>query len=94
MNRRNLISWAVGAMAFTAIPALAANSLSPVEVFKNPSCGCCGAWVDHLKPAAIGIAVPGLPVGAPGMEMGSRKDPYQVLLVDQQGRERVFSSYS
>ena len=134
----------------TAIPALAANTLPPVEVFKNPSCGCCGAWVDHLKaagfdvkvtmvddtsvarkkyglpdrfgschtavvagyvveghvpaadvkkllamkPVAIGIAVPGMPVGSPGMEMGSRKDPYQVLLVDKQGRERVFSSYN
>lgn len=150
MNRRNLISLALGAMAFSAIPALAANSLPPVEVFKNPSCGCCGAWVDHLraagfdvkvtmvddtsvarrkyglpdkfgschtavvagyvveghvpagdikkllamKPMAIGIAVPGMPVGSPGMEMGSRKDPYQVLLVDKQGRERVFSSYN
>jgi len=150
MNRRNLISLAVGAMAFTANPVRAANTLSPVEVFKNPSCGCCGAWVDHLKaagfdvkvtmvddtsvarrkyglpdkfgschtavvagyvveghvpaadvkklltmkPVAIGIAVPGMPVGSPGMEMGSRKDPYQVLLIDKQGRERVFSSYS
>jgi len=35
-----------------------------------------------------------MPVGSPGMEMGSRKDPYQVLLVDKQGRERVFSSYN
>lgn len=150
MNRRNLISLALGAMAFTAIPALAASTLPPVEVFKNPSCGCCGAWVDHLKaagfevkvtmvddtsvarkkyglpdrfgschtavvagyvveghvpaadvkkllamkPVAVGIAVPGMPVGSPGMEMGSRKDPYKVLLVDKQGRERVFSSYS
>lgn len=31
---------------------------------------------------------------ANGTEMGSRKDPYQVLLVDKQGRERVFSSYN
>jgi hypothetical protein len=47
-----------------------------------------------MKPVAVGIAVPGMPVGSPGMEMGARKDPYQVLLIDKQGRERIFSSYS
>lgn len=149
MNRRHALSLAFGAMALTAVPAFAAGTLPPVQVFKNPSCGCCGAWVDHLeaagfdvkvtlvddtavarrqhglpdrfgschtavvagyvveghvpaadikkllamKPVAIGLAVPGMPVGSPGMEMGARKDPYQVLLVDKQGRERVFSSY-
>jgi hypothetical protein len=46
-----------------------------------------------MKPAAIGLAVPGMPVGSPGMEVGSRKDPFRVLLVDRQGRDRVFSSY-
>ena len=47
-----------------------------------------------MKPVAVGLTVPGMPAGSPGMEMGSRKDPYQVLLIDKQGRERVFSSYS
>lgn len=150
MNRRNALSMALGAMALAAVPASAADALPPVEVFKNPSCGCCGAWVDHLKaagfgvkvtlvddtsvarkkyslpdkfgschtavvagyvveghvpaadvkkllamkPVAVGLTVPGMPAGSPGMEMGSRKDPYQVLLIDKQGRERVFSSYS
>jgi hypothetical protein len=45
------------------------------------------------RPMAIGLAVPGMPAGSPGMEMGPRKDPYQVLLVDKDGRERVFASY-
>ncbi len=150
MNRRNALSLAFGAMALAAIPAFAAGTLPTVEVFKSPSCGCCGAWVDHLKaagfevkvtmvddtsvarkkyglpdkfgschtavvagyvveghvpaadvkkllamkPVAVGLAVPGMPAGSPGMEMDRRKDPYQVLLVDKQGRERVFSSYS
>ncbi|MFO7993233.1 MAG: DUF411 domain-containing protein, partial [Marinobacter sp.] len=31
-------------------------------------------------PKAKGLAVPGMPVGSPGMEMGDRKDPYQVLM--------------
>lgn len=128
---------------------MAAPSLPQVEVYKNPDCGCCGAWVDHLKaagfpvkvhetpdtssirkrhgmpddfgschtavvsgyaieghvpavdikrllvkrPAAVGLSVPGMPVGSPGMEVGSRKDPYQVLLIDKAGRSSVFATY-
>jgi len=48
---------ALGAMALAAVPASAADALPPVEVFKNPSCGCCGAWVDHLKAAGFGVKV-------------------------------------
>ena len=46
-----------------------------------------------LKPQAVGLAVPGMPIGSPGMEYGDRKDPYQVLLIDRQGRHTVFASY-
>ena len=46
-----------------------------------------------LKPQAIGLAVPSMPVGSPGMEYGDRKDPYNVLLIDRQGRDSVFASY-
>ncbi len=48
------------------------------------------------KPKAIGIAVPGMPVGSPGMdgpEYGGRKDPYDVLLVQADGSSRVYQSY-
>jgi hypothetical protein len=48
------------------------------------------------KPAAIGITVPGMPVGSPGMdgpEYGGRKDPYDVLLVLRDGSSRVYQSY-
>ena len=151
MKRRNVLHLltAVAAAAFTGRSAWAGEVLPQVRVFKSPTCGCCGAWVDHMeaagftvavtevddtavarskhglperfgschtavvagyvveghvpakdvkkllamKPVAIGLAVPGMPVGSPGMEMGSRKDPYQVLLVAKDGRERVFSSY-
>ncbi|MFV1986132.1 MAG: DUF411 domain-containing protein [Gemmatimonadota bacterium] len=34
------------------------------------------------KPDVQGLAVPGMPVGAPGMEMGGRVDPYDVLAFD------------
>lgn len=152
MMRRQVLVRSAGALAMSflsGVPALAATPLPPVEVFKNPSCGCCGAWVDHLKQAgfqvkvtevsdtavvrkqhglaekfgschtaivagyvieghvpakeikrllvsritALGLVVPGMPVGSPGMESGGHQDAYQVLLIDKQGRDRVFASY-
>jgi len=149
MNRRTLLSLALGAITLSALPAVAAAALPQVEVFKSPYCSCCGAWVDHMKaagfevkvtlvedttatrkrfglpdrfgschtavvngyvieghvpadevkrllaarPSAIGLAVPSMPPGSPGMEMGSRKDPYNVFLIDKSGRETVFASY-
>jgi hypothetical protein len=148
MNRRTLLSLAAAAAA-ASLPAFARASLPQVEVYKNPDCGCCGAWVEHLKaagfsvkvhetpdtsairkrhgipdafgschtgvvagyaleghvpaddvkrllagkPVAAGLSVPGMPVGSPGMEAGSRKDPFQVLLLDKAGRSSVFASY-
>ena len=120
-----------------------------LEVYKSPSCGCCGAWVDHMRsagfqvvvtditdlrpiknkfgvvpelrachsavidgyvieghvpsrevmrllkdrPKAIGLAVPGMPIGSPGMEQGSRRDPFQVILFSSTSRS-VFAAYS
>ena len=49
------------------------------------------------KPKALGLAVPGMPVGSPGMdgpEYGGRKDRYEVLLVSPQGDTRVFQAYN
>lgn len=42
---------------------------------------------DLLKrhPPSVGLTVPGMPVGSPGMEMGDRHDPYSVLEFDKQG---------
>lgn len=45
-------------------------------------------------PKARGLSVPGMPVGSPGMEMGDRKDPYQVLLFNDQGQTRIFSTHN
>jgi len=48
------------------------------------------------KPRALGLAVPGMPVGSPGMdgpEYGGRKDPYDVLLVQRGGGASVYKSY-
>jgi hypothetical protein len=143
-----LTALAVGA-ASLASPLLAAGSWPRVDVYKSPTCGCCGAWVDHLKaagftvkvvevddtaearrrfglpekfgschtgvvdgyvveghvppadikrllasrPAALGLAVPGMPIGSPGMEYPGRSDPYDVLLIDRKGRESIFAHY-
>lgn len=146
MKRRVLLT-ALGAAAIAAVsPLLAATS---IQVYKNPDCGCCAAWVEHLKaagfavqvtevpdtgvprkrlgmpdkfgschtatveryvleghvpaadikrllatrPTALGLAVPGMPAGAPGMEVGSHKEAFKVLLVSRAGTESVFSTY-
>jgi len=45
------------------------------------------------KPFAKGLAVPAMPLGSPGME-GPRKDPYDVLLVQANGRPTVYKHYN
>ena len=45
------------------------------------------------RPEALGIAVPGMPVGSPGMEVGDRKDPYDVVAFDRAGKSWVFASH-
>ena len=118
-----------------------------VIVHRDPSCGCCGAWAEHLrragfpvkivetsnlnvikqrrgvpvdlvschtaevagyvveghvpagairrllaeKPQAAGLAVPGMPIGSPGME-GGAPDTYEVVLFGAQVR-RTFARY-
>ena len=42
---------------------------------------------------ARGLAVPGMPAGSPGME-GGRSDPYDVLLVQADGRTSVYQHHS
>jgi len=121
-----------------------------LQVFKDPTCGCCSLWVEHLRkagftakvtdvedmtaikakhrvpsnlrschtaliggyvveghvpaadvqrmlkdrPAMLGIAVPGMPIGSPGMEVaGMKPHPYDVLAFDKTGETRVFASY-
>lgn len=138
-------------LAAALAPAQAAPAKPLVEVWKDPTCGCCEDWVLHLKksgfavrvndsgndaarkrlgiPAAlgschtatvggytleghvpakdvqrllreklqaVGLAVPGMPVGSPGMDGAiyqGRKDPFDVLLVLPGGGTRVYQSY-
>lgn len=118
-----------------ALPVLA-DATPVLQVYKSPFCGCCGAWVEHMRDAgltvqvtelddvetvkrdlgvpetlhschtalidgyvieghvparevlrllrerlpATGLAVPGMPIGSPGMEQGDQRDPYSVIL--------------
>jgi hypothetical protein len=45
------------------------------------------------KPDAIGLVVPGMPIGSPGMEVGDEKEPYEVLLVKKDGTTKVFARH-
>jgi hypothetical protein len=44
------------------------------------------------RPKAKGLAVPGMPLGSPGME-GPRQDPYDVLLIQADGHHKVYKHY-
>jgi hypothetical protein len=126
----------------------AAAKKPTITVYKDPSCGCCKSWIEHLirhgyrvdardtpemteikrtlgvpdrlsachtavvngylieghvpaadiarllneKPKVAGLAVPGMPMGSPGME-GPRSQHYQVLSFDKTGKTKVFASY-
>jgi hypothetical protein len=130
-------------------PAVGAPAKEPIiTVYKDPSCGCCKSWIEHLikhgyrvdardtsemteikrtlgvpealtschtamvkgylieghvpaadiarllkeKPKVAGLAVPGMPMGSPGME-GPRTDRYKVLSFDKAGNTKTFASY-
>ena len=145
-RRRFLLASAVATTGMSWA-ALAADNLILIEVWKDPNCGCCQAWVEHLRgagfsvsvretsamrdvktrlgvpskltschtakvgtyvieghvpataisrllknrPAARGLAVPGMPIGSPGME-GGKPDTYDVILFGD-GKDIVFDRY-
>lgn len=45
------------------------------------------------KPKAAGLAVPAMSMGSPGME-GPRKNPFDVLLIQANGRAKVYAHYN
>jgi len=49
-------------------------------------------FLDNPPPNAKGLTVPGMPVGSPGMEMGGRFQPYDVVLLNRDGSTRVYAS--
>ncbi len=144
------------AVMFAGLSASLSAQASPtrqaavkITVFKDPGCGCCKEWVEHLrrhafevtakdtsgmaavkrtarvpenlhschtaivngyvveghvpaadihrmlneKPRIAGIAAPGMPVGSPGMEVGNRRDRYDVIAFNRDGTTKVFASH-
>ena len=46
------------------------------------------------KPDIIGLAVPGMPVGSPGMEVdGAAPQPFNVIAFDKSGNTEIYASY-
>jgi hypothetical protein len=146
LTRRGVLVVAAASLLLqSGMPAAAAEPL--ITVHRDPNCGCCGGWVQHLqkagfptsvietkdldavkmrlkvpddlaachtaevagyvieghvpasalkrllaeKPDATGLAVPGMPVGSPGME-GGTPERYDVVLFGPNGR-RTFMSF-
>lgn len=49
------------------------------------------------RPPAVGLVVPGMPIGSPGMDTpayGGRRDAYSVLLLGKDGATQVYASYT
>lgn len=151
MTPRSIILFLAASLLFAAPAHADQKASASVEVYKSPSCGCCGNWVKHMrdkgfkvtannveysiltrikrqagikeefaschtakvggyvieghvpaadvkrllaeKPDAMGLVVPGMPIGSPGMEMGNEKEPYEVLLVKKDGSTEVFARH-
>ena len=41
-------------------------------------------------PNSMGLTVPGMPVGSPGMEFDNRNDDYEILVMFENGKEEVY----
>lgn len=45
------------------------------------------------RPEVLGLVVPGMPIGSPGMESGGKREVYEVLLLKKNGSTEVFARY-
>lgn len=45
------------------------------------------------RPDAIGLSVPGMPLGSPGMDFGDDREAFDVLLIRHDGSTETFASY-
>ena len=55
----------------------------PAEIIKK--------FIKNPPKGAVGLTVPGMPIGSPGMEVGTQKDYYEVLLVLKNGDQQIFA---
>jgi Protein of unknown function, DUF len=61
------------------------HPFAPPEHSKGPQ--------SNEKPDSVGLTVPGMPMGSPGMEQDAEFDKYNVLLVKKDGTTEVFASH-
>lgn len=47
----------------------------------------------RTRPQVLGVAVPGMPIGSPGMEQGSRRQSYAVMTFDAAGKTTIFAEH-
>ena len=143
-----LMALALTTAATPTSPPAAPARKPTITVYKDPGCGCCKKWIEHLvkhgyrvdakdtpemteikrtlgvpdritschtavvngylieghvpaadidrllaqKPTIAGLAVPGMPMGSPGMEGGTTQR-YQVLAFDKNGKTTVFAKH-
>ena len=148
LNRRSLL-FGLSMAALGGGASFATEALPKLIVTKDPSCGCCSGWAEHVRaagfpvevvesvdlnrlkarlgvpsglvschtaevagfvieghvpapaikrllaerPDGLGLAVPGMPIGSPGMEVeGSPAELYDVVLFARSG-QRVFARF-
>ena len=48
-------------------------------------------FLEEKPEGALGLAVPGMPIGSPGMEMGDRYDSYDVIMLMQDGSSHPYA---
>lgn len=56
MKRRTFLGIA-GAMAIVGSRTAVAAPTPTVDVYKNPTCGCCGKWVRHMRDGGFSVVV-------------------------------------
>ena len=79
MQRRTLLKRTAPLLALASTLPLSALAAAPmVEIWKDPSCGCCQDWVKHLNKNGFATRVSGWafpPSWAPATPGGSAATP-------------------
>jgi hypothetical protein len=55
MNESSIMKKLFVAAVLTAVSVLAQAAGEAITVYKDPNCGCCGAWVEHLREAGFKV---------------------------------------
>jgi hypothetical protein len=56
-GRRQFLAAGAAMLGLIGAPLRSASAGYAIEVFKDPNCGCCGGWVEHLRQAGFAVTV-------------------------------------